>query len=88
MNKMVNGNLVEMTDAEIATANAERDDYINNLLPTDVRNQRDSLLAATDWTALSDVTLSEAWTTYRQALRDIPAQSGFPASVTWPTKPE
>jgi len=88
MNKMVNGVLVEMTDAEIATANAERDDYINNLLPTDVRNQRDSLLAATDWTALSDVTMSSEMTAYRQALRDIPSQAGFPASVTWPTKPE
>lgn len=88
MNKMVNGNLVAMTDAEIATANAERDDYINNLLPIDVRNQRDRLLAETDWMALSDVTMSDAWSAYRQALRDIPAQSGFPASVTWPTKPE
>tara|TARA_R110001632_G_scaffold36801_4_gene92925 strand:- start:257 stop:520 length:264 start_codon:yes stop_codon:yes gene_type:complete len=87
MNKMVNGNLVAMTDAEIVAANAERDDYINNLLPTDVRNQRDSLLASTDWMALSDVTMSDAMTTYRQALRDIPAQSGFPSSVTWPTKP-
>lgn len=88
MNKMVNGNLVAMTDAEIATANSERDDYINNLLPTDVRNQRDSLLAATDWTALSDVTMSDAMTAYRQALRDLPSQDGFPSSVTWPTKPE
>ena len=53
-----------------------------------VRRQRNSLLAGTDWMALSDVTLSEAWTTYRQALRNIPLQSGFPANVTWPTKPE
>lgn len=88
MNKMVNGNLVAMTDAEIAAANAERDDYINNLLPVDIRNQRDSLLSATDWMALSDVTMSSEMTTYRQALRDVPAQDGFPASVTWPTKPE
>ena len=53
-----------------------------------VRNQRDMLLTATDWMALSDVTMSSEMTAYRQALRDIPAQSGFPASVTWPTKPE
>ena len=53
-----------------------------------VRNQRNYLISETDWMALSDVTMSDAWTTYRQALRDIPAQSGFPASVTWPTKPE
>jgi hypothetical protein len=88
MNKMVNGNLVAMTDTEIATANSERDDYINNLLPVDVRNQRDSLLASTDWMALSDVTMSSEMTTYRQALRDLPSQDGFPSSVTWPTKPE
>jgi len=88
MNKMVDGNLVAMTDSEIAAANADQDDYINNLLPVDVRNQRDSLLAETDWMALSDVTLSDAWSAYRQALRDIPSQAGFPASVTWPTKPE
>jgi nicotinamidase-related amidase len=51
------------------------------------RSQRDSLLAATDWTALSDVTMSAEMATYRQALRDITAQEGFPHSVTWPVKP-
>jgi len=53
-----------------------------------VRNRRDRLLAETDWMALSDVTMSSEMTTYRQALRDIPSQAGFPFSVTWPTKPE
>ena len=53
----------------------------------EARALRDELLAETDWTANSDVTMSAAMTTYRQALRDIPAQSGFPANVTWPTKP-
>ena len=52
-----------------------------------VRARRDSLLQETDWMALSDVTMSSEMTTYRQALRDIPAQSGFPFSVTWPNKP-
>jgi hypothetical protein len=51
------------------------------------RSQRDSLLAATDWTALSDVTMSAEMATYRQALRDITAQEGFPHSVNWPVKP-
>lgn len=60
------------------------------LPPTDaeIRAERDALLAATDWMALSDVTMSEAWATYRQALRDITSQEGFPASVDWPAKPE
>jgi len=53
-----------------------------------IRRERDSLLAATDWTALSDVTMSAEMATYRQALRDITAQEGFPHSTTWPTKPE
>lgn len=53
-----------------------------------VRNRRDKLLAETDWMALSDVTMSSEMTAYRQALRDIPAQAGFPSSVTWPTRPE
>ena len=54
-----------------------------------VRTQRDSRLAECDWTQANDSPLkaASAWTTYRQALRDVPAQSGFPHTVTWPTKP-
>ena len=52
-----------------------------------VRNKRDQLLNETDWMALSDVTMSAEMTSYRQALRDITDQTGFPYSVTWPTKP-
>ena len=54
---------------------------------TDVRNQRNLKLAATDWRAGSDLTMSDEWKAYRQALRDIPAQAGFPNSITWPTEP-
>lgn len=55
-----------------------------------LRVERDRLLAETDWMAGSDVTMSSAWTTYRQALRDAPAQDGVTGldDVTWPTKPE
>ena len=52
-----------------------------------VRNKRDQLLKETDWMALSDVTMSTEMQSYRQALRDITGQAGFPYSVTWPTKP-
>ena len=52
-----------------------------------MRNERDKLLVETDYLALSDQTLSTNMTTYRQALRDVPAQSGFPFNVTWPVKP-
>tara|TARA_R100000742_G_C4269116_1_gene87566 strand:+ start:556 stop:1056 length:501 start_codon:yes stop_codon:yes gene_type:complete len=51
------------------------------------RNKRNNLLAATDWLGMSDVTMSTAWATYRQALRDVPGQSGFPNSITWPDEP-
>jgi hypothetical protein len=53
----------------------------------EARVLRDTLLAATDWTANSDVTMTAEQTAYRQALRDITDQSGFPANVTWPQEP-
>jgi hypothetical protein len=52
-----------------------------------VRNNRDSLLTDTDWMALSDVTMSTEMSAYRQALRDVTSQAGFPYNITWPTKP-
>ena len=52
-----------------------------------VRTSRDAKLAETDWMALTDVTMSTEMAAYRQALRDIPSQEGFPNEVTWPTKP-
>ena len=55
------------------------------------RMKRNTLLSAYDWTVLSDAPLSDAkkaeYLTYRQALRDVPAQTGFPDNITWPTKP-
>ena len=54
---------------------------------TSIREHRDNLLTETDWMALGDVTMSDAWKTYRQLLRDIPASNTTYADVTWPTKP-
>jgi hypothetical protein len=53
------------------------------------RAERDQLLGATDWTQAADVpqATKDKWASYRQALRDVPAQSGFPASIVWPAKP-
>ena len=48
---------------------------------------RDRLLAATDFYALSDVSMSEAMTTYRSDLRSVPTLSGFPNDFEWPTAP-
>jgi len=61
---------------------------------TELRRQRDKLLAETDWMSASDYTMSDAWTTYRQALRDLPANNKTASwdgttlgNVTFPTKP-
>ena len=58
----------------------------------DIRNRRNNLLFESDWTQLPDVpegvaSKSAAWRTYRQALRDVPQQGGFPTNINWPTKP-
>jgi hypothetical protein len=54
----------------------------------EARTQRDRLLAASDWTQVADAPVDQAaWATYRQALRDIPQQSGFPENVVWPVDP-
>jgi hypothetical protein len=52
-----------------------------------VRTSRDDKLSETDWRFRSDMTPSQAWKDYCQALRDIPAQAGFPWAVTWPDAP-
>jgi hypothetical protein len=53
-----------------------------------VRADRDKRLAECDWTQLSDSQVDKAvWATYRQELRDVPAQTGFPYDITWPSKP-
>ena len=53
-----------------------------------VRQTRAALLADSDWTQVADAPVDKtAWATYRQALRDIPSQSGFPRAVTWPETP-
>ena len=54
-----------------------------------VRAERNGLLTASDWTQVADAPVDKAaWATYRQALRDISDQSGFPWTITWPTQPE
>jgi hypothetical protein len=55
---------------------------------TNVRNSRTEMLNDCDWTQLADSTADKtAWATYRQALRDVPSQTGFPWEITWPTQP-
>jgi hypothetical protein len=61
------------------------------LLAADMRQQRDALLVACDWTQVADVPLTAeqktAWAAYRQALRGVPERAGFPDTLDWPIKP-
>ena len=88
MNKLENGISIPLTDAEIAEFNAGKltDAQITEQKWVKIRIQRNTKLSATDWRASSDLTLSDAWKTYRQALRDITTQSD-PFNITWPTEP-
>ena len=57
-------------------------------LATAARSKRNSLLTASDWTQVADAPVDQAaWATYRQALRDITAQAGFPDAIDWPAVP-
>ena len=57
-----------------------------------VQKNRDTLLDESDWIVVKSleagVAVPSNWVTYRQALRDVPAQEGYPDTITWPTKPE
>lgn len=81
---ILNHQAVDMTAEEIA----ERDAVV----AANVREQRTNLLAETDWIVIfhtekgTDIPLE--WKVYRQDLRDITEQEGFPHEVTWPTEPE
>jgi len=70
-------------------ASDKKTELVNAKPMADLRAERDRRLAETDWMSGSDVTMSDAWKTYRQSLRDVPAQDGVTGldDVTWPTKP-
>jgi len=59
---------------------------LDKLCADKVRKERDALLASTDWTQVFDSPVNkDSYAVYRQALRDIPQQNGFPHNVTWPS---
>jgi hypothetical protein len=91
MKKLVNNVSVDMTSQEIEAYNQAPID----MLPTIIREQRDEkLLQEVDpvvtnplrWAELTEDKQAE-WTQYRTDLLNLPAQSGFPNTITWPTKP-
>jgi len=87
------GTRVQFTAEEERARDAEEkawaDDAPNRRME-ELRRQRDILLVETDWIGNSDVTMSDAWKTYRQALRDITTQTPTDdalSNITFPTKP-
>ena len=89
----INGTRVQFTAEEETAKDAEEKawaDAAPSRRMAELRRRRDVLLAETDWMANSDVTMSDAWTTYRQARRDITSQTPSDDDVrnsTCPTKP-
>ena len=89
----INGNKVQFTAEEETARDAEEQAWADGALAraqANLRSKRDNLLAATDFYALSDVTMSDDMKTYRQELRDLPSGKDTVAKcegATFPTKP-
>ena len=91
--KMVDGVRIEFTPEEEAARDAEEAAWEAGAFDRDIarlRERRNNLIAATDWYALQDVTMSDAMAAYRQDLHDLPA--GLTTveevkAVSWPVKP-
>jgi len=79
----------QMTTDEAAARAAMK----RSILEQDARQQRDGLIAATDWRIMPDISpplstdKKDSLAAYRQALRDVPLQAGFPETIVWPTPP-
>ena len=102
LQKIVNGVYVDLTEAEIAQRDADKE--AQDLDMNHVRSQRDGVLRGSDWTQIGDAALgdhtAEEWATYRQALRDVPQTYSRVSELTtvdpdtgavtsnWPTPPE
>ena len=92
--KMVNGERIQFTAEEEKARDLEEQAWADGAPArrmVSLREQRNILLAETDWMGNSDVTMSTAWKNYRQALRDItkttPTDDAL-SNITWPNKPE
>ena len=92
--KIVNGNIIPLTEEEEAELLVKEQEYLDEA-PDRARERRNEILIldvdpiasnTLRWNSLTDAKRTE-WTNYRQALLDVPAQAGFPSTITWPTKP-
>ena len=82
----IEGDKVYIVDVVVKTPEEKEQDKITKA--TKVRQERNKRLTASDWTQLADAPVDkDAWAQYRQALRDVTSQEGFPWQVTWPSTP-
>lgn len=89
--KATSAGVIELTGQELEDWN-EIDRLATENAPIkkaeECRITRNQLLSDSDWTQVADAPVDKtAWATYRQALRDIPDQAGFPNDIDWPTEP-
>ena len=87
------GKLVQFTNAEEAELAAKKQSWIDGAAARAwqaLRRERDNKIVKSDWRANSDVAMSDAWKTYRQALRDLPStlnDTTVQETITWPDEP-
>jgi hypothetical protein len=90
--KLINGVRVPLTEAETAILLQQQElaaSLATDSLASAVRSERNQLLSSCDWTQIGDAPVdATAWKVYRQTLRDITTQEGFPTDIIWPTKPD
>lgn len=90
MPEYINGEWVESYTVSDKTEEQIKIDTENAKIS--IRGSRDLLLSRCDWTHVTDCSLSNEkkteWATYRQALRDVPAQEGYPWNINWPVSPK
>ena len=89
----IEGKLVQFTNAEETALTAKKKEWTDGAAARAweaLRVERDNKIAKSDWRANSDVTMSDAWKTYRQSLRDLPStlnDTTVQETITWPEEP-
>ena len=87
--KNVNGTRIPLSSQEEADFLAEEAVWAAETdvrAAKDVRDVRNTMLSASDWMAVTDRTMTGPETAYRQSLREVPQQAGFPDNIIWPTQ--
>lgn len=85
---ITNAQTGEITQRPLTAAEIAALQPTSEQLAADARTKRNTLLAASDWTQVADAPVNKtSWAAYRQELRDITSQAGFPTTIDWPVEP-